>query len=381
MNALTQPAKHLVPKYWNLPKVKTTGDLVFLGKVTVRQLIRHWRNEAGSLSGTIKRVEEMARLLKGKTGKDFVKLASTYESPTWGPSDIGWREDGWGDDPEPLDAASINRQSDSTTFNVCGWCKYAGGGSCRYQYHITTSCSFLDYAGLPDHGRKIPFGTAEKYMEAERANSADTMRGLESEWPGLRLFSLHIKGFNVKGWANSTQRRFNTPCFLQGASMERVQFIYGALMAKKWLHVEQKKKIDSDIKLLLDLEKLAEKKPALPDQRPHDWFNVNDEIACFVGNWDDRIYKDVWAFAKVIYGYRHQDGCVSVRYNEKIHNGPYLEGHGGGYGMSRPEVMHMWEFNYLRQHPDFAKLWVRATNGHLEGYDPDLMLEALSPKE
>jgi hypothetical protein len=71
MNALTQPAKHLIPEYWNIKWVKTTGDLVFLGKVTVRQLVRYWRSEAESLAGQIKYTQELIDLLKGKTGKDF----------------------------------------------------------------------------------------------------------------------------------------------------------------------------------------------------------------------------------------------------------------------------------------------------------------------
>lgn len=36
-----------------------------------------------------------------------------------------------------------------------------------------------------------------------------------------------------------------------------------------------------------------------------------------------------------------------------------LEGHGGGYGMSRPEIMHKWEFDYLVAHPEFAAVWLR----------------------
>lgn len=258
MNALTQSAKHLIPEYWNIKWVETTEDLVFLGKVTVRQLVRYWRRKADSLAGQIKYTQEMIDLLKGKTGKDLVEQQ-----------------------PE---------------------------------------------------------------------------------------------------WSAKTQRRFNTLCFLSNLDAKDVEFFLKALEGQKAKLIEKKKKVDIDIKLLLGLERRAEEKPALPSERPYDWFDLNDKVVCFIGNWKERIYQDVWATGKVIDGYRHQDGCVSVNYDEKIHNGPYLEGHGVGYGMARPEVMLLWEYHYLRQHPDFAKLWVQTADKHLVGFKPEEMLDALTLK-
>ena len=55
------------------------------------------------------------------------------------------------------------------------------------------------------------------------------------------------------------------------------------------------------------------------------------------------------------------DGCVSVCADEKIHDGDYCDGCGLGYGLSRPEVLHKWEYEYLKSHPDYLKVWIRAS--------------------
>lgn len=384
MNTLSQSAKRLVPSYWHLPSVKTTADLVFLGKVTVRQLIRYWRSEAENLSNQIKYYEELIKLLKGKSGKDFAKLAEGYENPKFSPAMIGKRSDSWGGDFEPLDSASQNRKSGATTFNMCGWCKYTGGGSCRYQYHITTSCNFLDDAGLPDNDQEIPnkvlltYKAAEPLTrlgstEGEKEAAKQALHRMEASYPGLALLAEQSPE-----WSTRTQRRFNTPCFLPNLDEKGVEILHKAMKGQKSKLIEKKKKVDSDIRLLLNLEKQAEDKPALSDERPYDWFNIDDKLVCYIAGWEGRLWEGDWATAKVIDGYRHQDGCVSVNYDRQVHNGPYLDGHGGGYGMARPEVLHLWEYYYLRSHPDFAKVWVASVGEHMKDFNAKKMLEALT---
>lgn len=313
----------LIPQYWDVT-ASTVEDVVFFGQITIREMIRSWRYTANGLASQIKDVDEKLKLLRGKGAADIREVAKQYESPEF--PQIGVRKDSWGDDPEPLDAASINRKHDATTFNFCGWCKYAGGGSCRYNYHITTSCSIKNATGLKDE-----------------------------------------------------ERRFNTPCFLKEAPDKVFDEIRKGLMRERERLIEEKQATDEKIKFLLTLEKRAEKKPAMPDHRPHDWFNADDSVVCYVGKWKERIVRDNFATAKVINGYRHHDGCVSVCYDERVHTGEYLEGHGGGYGMSRPEVMHTWEFEYLLGHPDFASLWSKkGTSKHLERFDSEQFLGAFA---
>lgn len=304
MKKITNPkVAALIPDYWDLT-ASIVEDIVFFGKVTIRQMIRSWRSDAYGFISQIKDADEKLKFLQGKAAANIREIAKQYEKPEF--PHVGVPKDSLSQNPEPLDAASINRKHDATTFNVCGWCKYASGGSCCYNCHITPSCSIRTHAGLTDRNR-----------------------------------------------------RFKTPCFLKKAPDKVFDEIRKGLTRERERLIKEKRNTDEKIKFLLTLEKRAEKKPALPDQRPHDWFNMDDPVVCYVGKWQERIVADDFVTAKVIDGYRHHDGCVSVYYDKRVHTGDYLEGHGGGSRISRPEVMHAWEFKYLLEYPNFAKFWAK----------------------
>jgi len=346
-------AADLIPEWWDLVGVETIEDIKFLGQVTIRQMIRSWRQTAEELRWRIKRIDGEIKFLQGNNAESVRALAEKYENPVFDPKQIGVRKDSWDGVPEPLDEASKKRKRGATTFNVCGWCKYAVGGTGRYNYYISTHCSFITDAGVED-----------------------------------------------------VERRFNSPCFLKNISDEDFNTLACGLAFQLGILIARKHMTDAKIKLLLELEKQAERKPPLADHRPYDWFNIDDPVICYIGGWERARLRDVisqylpesvvkwlhalgwlgeprrvtfkeWATARVVDGYRHHDGCVSVRYDERVHSGPYLEGHGGGYGMSRPEVLHVWEYNYLREHPDFAEVWMANTPSRLRDFDPDQMLDAL----
>ena len=175
------------------------------------------------------------------------------------------------------------------------------------------------------------------------------------------------------------ERHFNTPCFLPEASDAALDQLRSGLQQQLSSLKGAKAATDEKITILLELEKRAEKKPAFPDHRPHDWFNEGDPLVCYIGKWQERLLPDEFATAKGIMGYRHHDGCISVFYDSKMHTGDYLDGHGGGYGMSRPEVMHAWEYEYMLNHPDFCNVWLKlGTGSHLDGFDADAMLGAFA---
>ena len=242
------------------------------------------------------------------------------------------RRDNWRDDPEPVDAASTNREPGTTTFNICGWCSHVGCDTCRYGYHISSSC-------------RLAYGD-----------------------PQLDV-----------------RRRFDTKCWLLSASSDDIARVVANFDVEYRALCLERRIRQSRIRQLKRLLAKSEDKPAAPHERPHDWFNLDDRVVCYVGDWTkDRVCGPdgklaVFAPAAVIDGYRHHDGCVSVRYDDRVHSGEYLEGHGGGYGMSRPEIMHRWEFDYLVSHPDFAAVWLRqGTEKRLEGFSADNMLAALA---
>lgn len=309
MNQNPVTPQSLIPRYWHV-RVEKESDLTFLGKVTLRQLIRYWRSDADSHASRIKSLQARIDMIRGKSPSDFVTLAKGFESPNF--AYVGKVLGGWGE-IEPLDQASRDRASDATTFNFCGWCKYAGGGTCRYQYHISTHCGLLSDAGI-----------------------------------------------------KSDESRFNTPCFLPEASQKLLERITDGLIESLGTTIAAKHLSDQKIKYLITLERKAETKPAMPDHRPHDWFNVGDPVVCFVTDFPGRTVNLNLAKGMVVNGYRHHDGCVSVEFKVQIHEGENLGGKGGGYGMSRPEVMHKWELDYLHKHLDFAQIWAT------QGVDPDL---------
>ncbi len=151
--------------------------------------------------------------------------------------------------------------------------------------------------------------------------------------------------------------RFDASCFLKEASDAEFDQIRVGLASKRVSMIREKRQADRSIRRLLALEKRAEKKPVLPAHRPYDWFDCGDRVICYVGASEGRLVAVNFAEATVICGFRHREGVVSVRYDELLHTGSDLEGYGGWTGISRPEVMHKWELNYLIGHPDFAALW------------------------
>ena len=318
---------NLVPKHWNIT-VRTVKDLLFLGKATVSEIVRSWLYTANGLASEIEDRKEKLKFLQTKSAVDIRKIAEQYEDPEFGK--ISLPKDNQSDGPEPLDRDSINRNPGRTTFNVCGWCKYATGGTARHNYIITTSCNIKTSAGLIDE-----------------------------------------------------ERHFNTPCFLKEAPYIVFDEIRNGLASEQRRLIEEKRRADKKVKLLVTLERSAEKKPAMSGHRPSGWFNVNDPVVCYTGQGNKNIARAQGEFvtAKVILGYRHHDGCVSVYYDKRIHTGKYLDGHGASYGTSRPEIMHAWEYEYLTEHPDFARIWIRdGVSKYIERFNAEKFLTALVKK-
>jgi len=99
--------------------------------------------------------------------------------------------------------------------------------------------------------------------------------------------------------------------------------------------------------------------PKTPKDRPHDYFNIGDPVVIFIGRGVGcRIVNDVFVKGRVVSGYRYHNGCVSVCTHIPVHTKSYLKGHGLSIGMSRPEIMHLWEFKYLCKDLDFAKVFL-----------------------
>lgn len=206
--------------------------------------------------------------------------------------------------PEPeWNAENINRKSDSTTLKQCGWCKYCGGGSCRYNCSITTSCTLLHDYGL----------------------------GSNTYW--------------------------DTPCLLQFLSKEDMNQI---IQRKQWNiknHLKSIEQLKHEIKTIEEMEFPV--KPPLPDNRFHDY--QEGEVV-----WVFNDERKKWIRGIVVPGYRSHDGCVSyilddIPESQLNQQGPR------GCGVSVPGILTDEEYQYFIKHLEDFKIWLHLSDKEYNG--------------
>ena len=313
-NQKINPQK-LIPDYWHGVYAPTEASLIFLGSKNLEYLKQYWRRKEREMVGRIKIVQAQVDMLDGKTVEDIKAMAAEYEHPEFPKIGISNAPGNWAQEPEPLDADSINRKPGMTTFNFCGWCKHCEGGLGHYDYRITTTCPLIP----------------------EELN-------------------------NGRGTYGYDEFRFNTPCVIANGTQEFLETCVGYLKAKLTELVAKKAEISEYVRFIAKAMKQAEEKPCLADHRPVDWFELGDEVVCFISkDFENALKKGIFVTGKVIDGYRYGGGCVPVCADEQVHTGDYCDGCGINCGLSRPEVMHKWEYEYLKAHPDYLKVWIRAS--------------------
>jgi hypothetical protein len=99
------------------------------------------------------------------------------------------------------------------------------------------------------------------------------------------------------------------------------------------------------IKVLNTIMSKAPTRPPLPDDRSHDHFKLGDEIALHMDN--------EWHFGEVMPGYRHHDGCVSYRLENKGPQGKDF----WGCGVSVPIVMLKSEYDFFKINERSYEAW------------------------
>lgn len=290
----------LIPTFWRVIYVYTREDLIFLGTNNLEKLKQYWRGKEREACHIIKSYQSKIDFMEGKTPEDFVRLSEKYDDPDIGHictfSRSGQRI--------PVDKESVNRKAGTTTFNRCGWCSHCDCYTGIYDYSVKGACSLL-----PED-------------DPNKENC---------------VFSR---------------------CVFKHITPEGIQKCIDYLKDCRAKWIAKKAKAGTYVRYIVQAMKEAEEKPYLPKLRPYDWFRIDDEVICFI-NHDDAIEPNVFITGKVIDGYRYLEGCVSVLLDKKAHhNYSFHEGRGIGYGLARPEVMHSWEYEYLKAHEDFARLWV-----------------------
>lgn len=199
---------------------------------------------------------------------------------------------------------TINRRVGETTFKQCGWCEYRSTGVHRYDCMLEGGCKLLKWS------------SSDKYFDSE-----------------CKLILLGYKDID---------------CIIKSKETE----IFRA--------EELIKSINCQIDILIRLDS-PDNMPCLPEHRNHDHFNINDEIMVYIRDeeGESAIIKSGWLKGKVIIGYRHHDGCVSVYTDKKYHNGDFLDGHGLWMGVSIPLIMLKSEYSWFVSNPTRFFDWIK----------------------
>ena len=167
----------LIPKEWGL-RINDAHELAFYGQAFIYALVSRIMGDQRAAMRF--QTGEMLTLAKAAQ-KNPHRLWTPYENPSFPRVEV--RSDSG--QPEPLDAASINRKVGSTTFNVCGWCRF-NKGTDRYGYAITTDCPFE-----PNELRQqpIPAEAIVRYRSLQRMSGDEAAKQryqLDGEYPGIR---------------------------------------------------------------------------------------------------------------------------------------------------------------------------------------------------
>jgi hypothetical protein len=125
--------------------------------------------------------------------------------------------------------------------------------------------------------------------------------------------------------------------------------------------IERKSQLAKKVRYLEEISKIAEKKPALPSQRPDKWFSKDDDImwcAAIIG-------APVLAYDyEFTYDYEIIRGRIFHCWGSSLDVTPdefdliYKICSNHCQDNLSPYVMHCWEYEYLLAHEDFRKLWL-----------------------
>ena len=135
----------------------------------------------------------------------------------------------------------------------------------------------------------------------------------------------------------------------------------------------------NSVQMILTAMKQAESKPLFATTRSDRWFNDGDEVVCFTqddGN-GGLLKKNAFVTGKVVAGCKHHEGYVSVLANEKVHTGDNQDGRGLSFATRDPRIMKVREYNYLKSHPDYLKMWI-TNQSTLIQFNPEPMFQAFA---
>lgn len=288
--------------------VFTRDQLLFLGRDNLQHFRDTWKTMLRTSQSVLNTHEELLRLIEGKSPAELQALAAQYDNPNY-PSQPSRYE---GEDIAPADPTANSRAPDSTTFNICGWCKYA-----HCYLHPTSRTR------LPHETRVFR--------------------------PSCGLLS--------DKWQQEYEHAYNHPCPLTHSSLSNtypagictnIHTRHNRLLA----HHQQ---ISEYIAHLNSLIAIAEPKPLFPSYRSDKHYAIGTPVY-LIYNLYDGTGPSIIRGTVVGYNIRkYVTSAVRVTYST---DAPNTEPHDIQHDMAR--LLSFEELSYLLDHPDYAQIWLAA---------------------
>ena len=157
-------------------------------------------------------------------------------------------------------------------------------------------------------------------------------------------------------------------------------------------HLSQVAKLEDEVEEIEEYFKVirkalgkSEPKPLFSRLRQTGYFSLEDRVVCYVLKDTAKIGDEIWHLhgtiksgvfvtGRVVQKPFHGESVV-VETDEQVFDYQYGNNHRLEYNHNRPEIMHQWEYDYFRAHPDYYRIWAMASSGMAE-FDPN-MIDAL----
>ena len=279
-------------------KFKSPEEIIHFGKSMPELLIAYKRSHIqGWMAATKERIYELLGVIA--MGQKYIREKSQeYDLPEF--PQIGYRNADR-KNLEPLDPESKTRAENSTTFNCCGWCRYARATNKWWgsTYWISANCSFRSFAGIADYSR------------------------------------------------NAFEK-----CFLKRAPNSLLEEISEGLKREDVKLREKVAQMEREIAFLETLNDLAIEKPVLPEYRKPDWWRIGGKVIIFDDF--DKTGDEYFLNAEIT----ALGSYPIVRITSGKNIGKTIQ-----YVQHSALILTEWEYNYFLKNPEFVDFWIKMCPG------------------
>ncbi len=303
-------------------KVFTRDQLLFLGRNNLQHLRSVWRTMLRTSRSILNTRQELLSLIEGKSPAELQALVAQYDHPDY-PSQNSSHK---GERLAPADPSAASRAPGSTTFNICGWCKYA-----HCYLH-------------PDSHAYVPHET--------------------------RVFRPSC-GLLSDDWQSDYEHNYNYPCPLthSSPSSDYPGAVCANLHARHDRLLSYHQQVSEYVAHLNALITIAEPKPLFPPYRREKHYPIGTPVYFVYSAFSPCStipHPFGWHLEKpkarvsrgTVIGYEPNRYTPSYVLTAFSTDAPNTQPHAIQYDL--PWLLSFEELTYLLDHPDFAQIWLTA---------------------